>query len=255
MKDSLRNTIIYCIGVLLVAVIFQIFSLCLNNEVIVPSLGVVIRDFFSLLGSGKTYVYLGYTLLDLVISLAIAIVIAIALGAIAGLNPNIYKLFMPLMSLLRILPVIIFIVIVMLFNEIRYVPVIVSTMVLIPMIYEGTYQGIIKVDKSLINAYRLDSSFNIRVFRMIYLPLIGASLKTAIINALGIGIKLVVTTEYICGANHTLGKAIISSISELNYSYIYGYSIILIIVILVIEALPRLGDFLISFIKGRISKV
>ena len=255
MRDSFKNTFIYCLGVLLVAVIFEIISLSLNDAVIIPSLGVVIKDFFILLGKGETYVFVGYTLLDLVISLVISIILGLALGALVGIKPVLYKIFKPLMSLLRILPVIIFIILIMLFNEIRYVPAIVTTIILIPMIYEGAYQGIIKVDKSLINAYRLDSRFNLRVFNMIYLPLIGSSLKTAIINALGIGIKLVVTTEYICGASHTLGKAIINAVANLEFSYIYAYSIILIILILLIEALPRLIELIANLIKNRRSLV
>ena len=249
MRDSLKATIYYSLGVILLIVIFQIFSMAMNDNFIVPSVGSIFSDFFILLTKGSTYSYIGYTLLDLVISLLIAILIGVILGSIAGIKPCMYKVFKPIMSFFRILPVIVLILMVMLYSTLGYVPMVVSTMVLIPVIHEGVYQGIIKVDKDIVNAYRLDTAFNLRVLFNIYLPLIGSSFTSAAISALGLGIKVVVTAEYICGSSNSLGRAIINCLNNLEYSKLYAYSIILIILILLIELIPRAIASLIKYIK------
>ena len=50
------------------------------------------------------------------------------------------------MTFFRILPIIIFIVILLLFLDYDNVPVATSVLILVPMFYEGTYQGIKNID-------------------------------------------------------------------------------------------------------------
>ena len=254
MKDSFKSTIYYILGVILLIVLFQILSMAINDNVVVPSIGMIVKSFFSLLGDSKTYIYIGYSLLDLFIAIVVATSIGILLGTITGLRPEIYKVFKPLMSFFRILPVIVLILMVMLYSNLDYVASIVSSLVLIPIIYEGTYQGIIKVDKDITNAYRLDTKFNFRVLTKIYLPLISSTLRTALITALGVGIKVVITAEYICGSNNSLGRAIINALAQAEYSLLYSYSIVLIILILGIEFLPKLTRLGYDKLKKLISK-
>lgn len=240
MNKSLKNTLYYCLGILLIAVILQLLSVSSNKELFLPGINVIIKDLFYLLGKSSTYISLWNTIKNLLLSLGISIIIGCTLGIIAGINKNLYLLFKPAISFLKTLPVIIFIVLLMLFFKFKNVPIITCVLILVPIFYEGTYQGIINLDRSYLDVYRLNSKTTPFVLFKVHLPLISSYSKASFISSIGMGIKILVTTEYICGVNDTIGKQIIEAMNNLEYSYIYAYSIILIIMILFIESLPNL---------------
>ncbi|MGM9968940.1 MAG: ABC transporter permease [Anaeroplasma sp.] len=237
-KKRLKNTVYCCIGILLLAFLYQCFSYLVNKKIFIPNISDIISSFFHIIGDGSTYLYIGNSLYHLLIALIVSMSIGISLGIISGVYKNTYLILKPIMSLLRILPVIIFIVLIMLVADLSDVAVITCILILIPIFYEGTYQGIINIDEYLLDVYKLNSSINLKVIFRVYLPLISSYSKSSFISSIGMGIKILVTTEYISGANNTIGKAIILAMNDLNYSYIYAYSLILIIVILLIEYLP-----------------
>ena len=244
MHKRIKYAIYYSCGILLVALILQILSLIKNNEIFFPNVLDITKSFFSLLGEANTYLCIGTTLLELLISLAISFVIGVALGVLSGVSDAIYRILKPLMSILRTLPIIVLIVLLMLLTKLNYAPVIASTLVLIPIIYEGTSQGIKTIDKNLIDVYKLNSDLTFNIVLKVYLPLISSHSKSSFVSALGMGIKILITCEYICGVSNTLGRQIILASQNLEYEKIYAYSFILVILIMLIELLPNLISFI-----------
>ena len=61
----------------------------------------------------------------------------------------------------------------------------------------------------------------------------------AYINAVGMGIKLAVTTEYLVQARNTLGKAVYSSAYFNEYAEIYAYALIMILLATLVSAVPE----------------
>ena len=253
MPKYLKNTLYYCGGIILVAVLMQILSTAIDKEIFVPSVNTILGDFFNLLKDKNTYLYLANTLKHLIIALIISFLIGGFLGIAAGILKPIYMILKPLMSMLRILPIIMFIVILMAIfsvNRPNEIVIILCSLVIIPIIYEGFYQGIANIDSTMLDVYKMNSSLNLKVLFNVHLPLIVSYVVGAFINAIGLGIKVLVTTEYIVGANNTIGQAIILEKNNLNYSYIYAYSIILIILVIVIELLPRFIVYLVKKYKS-----
>ena len=85
----------------------------------------------------------------------------------------------------------------------------------------------------------MNSGFNARVLFRVYLPLMAGYLKQAYINAVGMGIKLAVTTEYLVQARNTLGKAVYSSAYFNEYAEIYAYALIMILLATLVSAVPE----------------
>ncbi len=250
MNKNLKNTIFYCIGILLVAFILQILSFIKGNEIFFPNIIDILKAFFLSLVSKETYLYIGMTLFELLISLLLSFIIGIALGIIAGINDAFYKILKPVMSIIRTVPIIVLILLLMFSVRISFAPVVATSLILTTIVYEGTYQGIKNIDKDLIDVYKLDTNITPNVIFKIYIPLISSHSTSSFVSCLGMGIKILITTEYICGTNNTLGKAVINASQNLEYDKIYAYSFILVILILVIEASPELIKFIYERLKG-----
>ena len=101
--------------------------------------------------------------------------------------------------------------------------------------YIGSYTGI---EKELIDVYRMNANFSGRVLFQVYLPLMGGYLKQAYVNAVGMGVKLAVSTEYLVQTKNSLGKAVYSSAYFNEYQDIYAYALVMILLVLVVSEGP-----------------
>ena len=110
---------------------------------------------------------------------------------------------------------------------------------LIPLISEATAEGLRRIEPEMIDVYRMNSGFNGRVLFRVYLPLMAGYLKQAYVNAVGMGIKLAVTTEYLVQARDSLGKAVYSSAYFNEYAEIYAYALIMILLAVTVSTLPK----------------
>jgi NitT/TauT family transport system permease protein len=140
--------------------------------------------------------------------------------------------------MLRSLPMIVLIVVIMVIAKYKWVPVIAPSLVLIPIISEATCEGFRRIDQELVDVYRMNSNFNFSVLVHVYLPLMAGYLKQAYVNAVGMGIKLTVSTEYLVQTRNSLGKAVHSSGYFNEYQDIYAYALVMILLILLVSELP-----------------
>ena len=237
-NKKIRDTLAFCLGVLLVGGLIQAAGWLKGDRIVFPGVGEILQAFFRLLGEKKTWVQIGTTLLHLAEALALSTVIGTALGLAQGKNRFIRMLLRPLMIFLRSIPMIVMTVIIMVLTRYERVPLIASTMMLIPMISEATGEGLRRIEPEYIDVYRMNSGFTPRVVFQVYLPLMAGYLKQAYVNAVGMGIKLAVTTEYLVQARNSLGKAVYSSAYFNEYAEIYAYALIMILLALLVSELP-----------------
>ena len=133
---------------------------------------------------------------------------------------------------------IVLVVIIMVLTKYDRVPLIATSLILIPLISEAACEGCRRIEPELIDVYRMYTGFNVQVLFRVYLPLMGGYLKQAYVNAVGMGVKLVVSTEYLVQTKNSLGKAINSSAYFNEYEDIYAYALIMILLVVVISEVP-----------------
>ena len=233
------ETLAFCLGILLTGVLIQTAGWLKSDRLVFPDVGEIVAAFVRMLGTGKTWRQIGMTLLHLAEALAVSTVIGTALGLLQGRSPFIRTLLKPLMILLRSIPMIVMTVIIMVLTRYENVPLLATSLMLIPLISEATCEGFLRIDPELIDVYRMNSGFTPRVLFQVYLPLMAGYLKQAYVNAVGMGIKLTVTTEYLVQARDTLGKAVYSSSYFSDYDEVYAYALIMILLAVLVSGLPK----------------
>ena len=234
-----EETLAFCLGILLVGALIQAAGWLKGDRLVFPDVGEILAAFVRLLGTGKVWKQIGTTLLHLVEALAVSSVAGTALGLVQGRSPFIRTLLRPLMILLRSIPMIVMTVIVMVLTKYERVPLIATSLLLIPLISEATYEGFLRIEPEMIDVYRMNSGFTPRVLFQVYLPLMAGYLKQAYVNAVGMGIKLTVTTEYLVQARDSLGKVIYTSVYFNEYAEIYAYALIMILLAVLVSELPK----------------
>ena len=261
MKISTTNSkkiieyLAFCIGIILIGVLIQVIRLIKNDSALFPNVIDVLNCFSKLLGDSHTYLYIGNTLSQLLISIIISSFFGIALGALAGFNRIAEKVLKPFMILLRSLPMIILIVIIWIILNKDIVPVLGTTLVIVPIIYEATLQGIRNIEREYIDAYKIYSKTNPYILFKIHLPMISGYLKQAYSNAIGMGIKVVVTIGYVVGVKNSFGQEIVDSRILLDFDKIYAYGLLLIIMVSIFEFIPKLINLVYNKIKYKKEEV
>ena len=244
-QNKAQSTLVFCLGILLAGLLIQAVGWLKGDRLVFPGVGEILRAFLRLLGQEKTWRQIGTTLGHLLEATLLSTVAGIGIGLAEGRWEWFHTLLRPLMILLRSIPMIVMTVIVMVLTKYDRVPLICTSLLLIPLISEATCEGFRRIEPELVDVYRMNSGFTPRVLFQVYLPLMAGYLKQAYINAVGMGVKLTVTTEYLVQTRDSLGKAIYSSSYFNEYADIYAYALIMILLALAVSELPaalgRLG--------------
>lgn len=227
------------LGFLLLALLIQLAGSLQSSAVIFPGVPAILRRFLELVTGKECWIRIGTTLIHLLESLLIASAVGLAIGTADGMSPFFSRMIRPMMILLRSLPMIVLVIIIMVLANYASVPLIATSIVLIPIISEAVAEGIRRIEPELIDVYRMNSSLTPLVFVRVHLPLISGYARQAFTNAVGMGAKVAVTTEYLVQSRNSLGKAVFSSFYFSEYADIYAYALIMALLILALTGLPR----------------
>lgn len=232
--------LVFFLGIILIGTLIQAGGWIKGDKLVFPDLIEILKAFVRLLKTQETYAKILVTLKDLVLSVLISSVLGIAFGLAEGKSRFVRVLLSPLKIFLRSIPMVIMVVVIMVMTDYERVPVIATSLFLIPLISEATCEGFLNLDKDLLDVCRMEGDLNFRVLRKVHIPLMAGYLKQAYISAVGMGMKLVVSTEYLVQTKNSLGKAIHSSSYFNEYQDIYAYALIMIVLVLLVSELPLL---------------
>ncbi len=230
----------FCLGIVLILALIQAGGALRGNRIVFPDVREIGRSLIRLLGEAKTYGLIATTMLHLLEALGLSVAIGLVTGVTGSFSKRFRSLTAPFMILIRSLPMIVLVILIMTMISYDLVPLVATTAVLIPLISEAAGEGCRAIDPEMIDVYRLNSGFNITVFRRVYLPMISGYLRQAFFNAAGMGLKVTVSAEYLVQTKNSLGKAVYSSGYFLEYADIYAYAVIMILMILLITEIPAM---------------
>lgn len=236
--NKARDSLGFVLGVVLIGCLIQLAGEMRGDDLIFPGVGEIMKAFVRLLGQGDTWRMIATTVGHMAVSLLVSTVLGVSLGMLQGMNGFLRRLLQPLMIFLRSIPMVVLIFIIMVLMKYEYVPVVAPTLILTPMIAEAACEGCLRIDRELIDVYRMNSRLNLTVLTRVYLPLMAGYLRQAYVNAVGMGVKLAVSTEYMVQTRNSLGKAVTSSAYFLEYQDIYAYALIMILIVLLLSELP-----------------
>ena len=224
----------------MVGVLVQLAGTLRGDRLIFPGVGQILSVFFRLLGESSTWQRILVTLLHLAEALAVSALLGLLLGLAEGFSPFVRNLLKPLMITLRSLPMIVLVILIMVLAHYSTVPLIATSLVLVPLLSEAVCEGLLSIEPELLDVYRMNSSLTLRVLGMVHLPLMAGYLKQSWINAVGMGLKVSVTTEYLVQSRNSMGKSVFSSLFNSEYAEIYAWALIMILLILALTGIPPL---------------
>lgn len=227
----------YVLGILFVFVLWEILSVISNNNFVVPSIELTFTALGKILIDKETYFILGSTLLRLLISISLCFVLGVVLAVLSNLSNSFKSFIKPMVVLLKTLPMAAVIIMLLVMVGRSYSPYFIIGVVVFPLIYEATLNGLEGIDKDIKDEVKLLSENNFQVFRSIYIPLTLPHILTSLIQSVGLGLKVLVMAEFIAETKNSIGEAIRFYKNEATTEYVFAWSIILILFVLLVDSI------------------
>ncbi len=227
-----------CITIIAIILLWLFWSLSVNNSIIAPTPLQTLERLLSLLSSSKAYKVIGNTLLRLLLSLSFSVLLGITLGFLAGFNNTIKQLLYPIITILRTIPVIAVILIILMVVGKEQSPIIITFLMIFPITYQAVLGGIIELKKEeYMEVYKLDSRLNLFILFKVYFLLLIPFLKIAIIQSIGLGVKVLIMAEFTSSTKNSIGREMLNAYNNLDFDIIFAWTIILIVIVIGIELL------------------
>ncbi|RJX26983.1 MAG: ABC transporter permease subunit [Acholeplasma sp.] len=223
----------------LISIIFIwfIISLVINHPLVLPSPMTVGEAFLKMLIKTETWLILGRTLFRLLLAIALSGCLGILLGSLAGLSPKFSWIIRPYVSIFRTIPVISIIVILLILIGYTLTPYLITFLMVFPIIYQAAYEGITHIDQAYLDIYRLETHAPHLAFKDLYYPLMRPYIILGFLQSIGLGLKVLVMAEYLSQTQNSVGNELYLAKTYLDYSTVFAWTIMLILIALSLEHL------------------
>jgi NitT/TauT family transport system permease protein len=147
----------------------------------------------------------------------------------------------PAVKVVRAVPVASFILLVLLWSDRDWVPVVISALMVIPVVWAAVRQGIDGVDRQLLELARVYRFDRWKTLRLVWLPAVKAAFTTGLATAMGLAWKSGVAAEVLCIPKWAIGAEIYHAKLGLEIPDLFASTIVVVTLSLLLEKLLRLG--------------
>ena len=191
--------------VLAIFLIWEVASAVIGSEYILPSLGQTLTSLLNLFKQAEFYKSLGFTLLRSLISFILSFVLGFIFAFLSSKSKVVRGIVNPLMSIVRALPTIAIILLLLFWTNSKIAPIIVTMLVVLPTSYTHLYSAFDSVDKTAVEAGRVDGANEKQVFSFLVFPQIAPAFYSAIGSGISLNFKLMVAAEVLAQTANSIG--------------------------------------------------
>lgn len=177
------------------------------------------------------------SLLRIAVGFLAAVVAGTILAVLCHLLPLLQTLFSPVLHCVRAAPVASFIILTLVWVHVEAVPILISFLMVLPIVFVNVQEGIHRTDKQLLEmakAYCLPMG---RVMKHLYVPSIRPFLMTACVNGLGFAWKSGIAAEVICRPDFSIGRQLQSAKLLLETPEVFAWTAVVVVLSLLFEKL------------------
>lgn len=261
-RTSLRKGLT-AVGKALFAVAFWLFvwylvSARVGIDLIFPSPQAVVRELWLLVTNQSDSLtrYIQHnnfwlitctSLLRVLWGVLISVIIGTALAYLTSCSRLLNTLISPLLSAVKSTPVASFILVAMLWFEKMTLPVFITALIVIPIVWANVSEGIRAVDGQLLQVAKVYGFSHGKILLRLYVPTIAPYFFAACRSSLGMAWKASVAAEILAVPEQAIGSEMYYAKALMQPETLFAWTLIVIVLSLIIERLlvfllQRLGQ-------------
>ncbi len=215
--------------------IWEILSLIVGKEVLLPSPAVTVKTLFSLAVTGEFWAFCGASVMRIAAGLIFGTAAGVILAALSARSILIRDAVSPVLSIIRATPVASFIILALVWIGRGNVPAFTAFLMVLPVIRNSVLVGISGIDRSLKEVSDVYGFSFIKRFRLLYFPSVAPSFFGGLRTCLGLAWKAGIAAEVICNPERGIGAALYDSKVYLNTAELFAWTAAVVIISMIFE--------------------
>lgn len=220
--------------------LWQVLSLIVDKEVLLPSPTAVLRKLFELFLHAEFHKAVWMTLFRVVLGYLFGLLLGAILAIISFYSSSVRYILSPMFTIIRATPVASFIILALVWLGRDSIPTFTALLMVMPIIYANTMTGMSSASKSLSEVADIYRFSGIKKLRLLYLPSAVPFFISGAKTSLGLAWKSAVAAEVLCNLKLSIGGAIYSSKNYLETTGLFAWTLCVVILSLILEKLISL---------------
>ena len=221
--------------------VWVLISLSVDSEFLFPSPISVIKALGSLIVTADFWLSTALSLLRVFIGILISIVIGTLLAVLTVNVRVLDTLLSPLISVIKATPVASFIILAWLWISSGKLPVFITSLIVIPIIWSNISEGIRSVDRSLVEVARVYKFTAPQKLFKLYIPSVAPFFMAACKSSLGLAWKAGISAEVLTTPQKAIGTELYLSKTYLEMPTLFAWTLVVILLSMIFEKLFILG--------------
>ena len=232
-------------AILFWGLVWALAAWAMDKPLLLPSPAQVLRCMGQLALTASFWKITLISIGRILLGLALGIALGSLLAVLTELSPLLHTLIAPAMTAMQATPVASFAILVLIWVDRDFVPVLICCMMALPVVWGGVSGGIRSTDPQLLEMAEVFRLSRYTKLRRIYAPSVLPFFRTACASALSLGWKAGIAAEVLTVPKMSIGRMISESKLYLLTPELFAWTLTVIILSLLLQGL------MLRLLKGR----
>lgn len=224
---------------------WHILAVSMDNFLLLPTPLQVLRRLGALMGTAAFWQTAAVSIGRILVGTVSAAVLGVFLAVLTTASPVAGALTAPVMTAVQATPVASFAILVLIWLERDWVPVLICGMMVLPVVWSNVCAGIRATDPQLLELAKVYRLPRLRVLVRIYIPSVLPYFRAACSSALGLGWKAGIAAEVLTVPGRSIGRMISESKLYLLTEDLFAWTLAVVVLSLLLQKL------MLYLLKGR----
>ncbi|WP_312444935.1 ABC transporter permease [Lacrimispora sp.] len=221
--------------------VWQLLYKAAGQSVLVAAPADVISNLLDMMKTRDFYITVLHTLRNIIAGFSSAMLIGIALAVFTYAIPVVRILIPPFISVMKATPVASFIILALVFMKSKNLPILVSFLMVMPLVWGNMTEALHAVDRNLLEMSRMFQVPFLSQLRRIYLPGSIPYFLAAFQTGFGYAWKSAITAEVMSSPMLTIGRNMADAKVYLDTLNLFSWTLVVILLSIVTEKLAAGG--------------
>ena len=218
-------------------VVWYLAAVAMDNPLLLPGPVQVLRCLCELMQRAAFWQTVAVSIGRILLGILLAILLGSLLAVVSTSCRLLEVLIAPAMTAMQATPVASFTILVLIWIDRDYVPVLICGMMVLPVVYNSVSTGIRVTDPQLLELAKVYRLSKFQTLRRIWIPSVMPFFRTTCLNSVGLGWKAGIAAEVLTVPKHSIGRMIADSKLYLMTEELFASTLVVIALSLLLQNL------------------
>lgn len=215
--------------------VWEAASLLVGKELLLPSPFSTLSRLISLFGKPESWLFSGLTLLRIMSGYLLGVVTGVLLAVLTAHSRFAESLLSPLRAIVKASPVTSFILLALLWLSSDMVPLFISFLMVVPMVWSVCAEAILHTDARLVEMAQLYGLSRWQIIQQIFIPSVLPAFLAACTTSLGFAWKSGVAAEIIALPRQSIGYMLYQSKLRIETVDLFAWTLMIVALSMLLE--------------------